>query len=127
MGRLGYGRLVGKETTGTEVNDRPEYLFTFELILPPDDSLGGYRKQWTQWAETHRVQHKTLDPASLEDEQQEPLLYDPERPGNAVMIDGLPSGIRLDNGKIAGGSLLVLITPFLTVTIHGLILLGYLI
>lgn len=63
---------------------------------------------------------RTRLPEKLEDEAEEPLLYDPVRPSNAVMLDALPGSPRIDeNGNIKAGSLsktlLCFVLPVLTV------------
>jgi hypothetical protein len=108
-GQLAYGRLVARERTRTEVNDRPVYRLTFEF----QDALGETRRTV---ARTHRVE-------DLDDEATEPLLYDPHT-GEAVMLDALPGQPVVDAGGFATQSravtVAVLILPALTV-IAGLV------
>ena len=68
---------------------------------------------------------KTHRPEVLEDEEQELLLYDPSRPGYAVMLDNLPGNPRIDSaGDIRAGSaasaLLVLVIPATALIGHGI-------
>ena len=129
-GKLGYGRLVGKEETNTVVNGEELYKYIFEFMVPKDDSFGAYRKQWAQWADTHRIDFKSVHRPELEDEAQEPLLYDPEQPGSAIMLDGMDGGVRVgtaaEGGGFSGGSWKYVLLPLLALIVNGLIALVFL-
>jgi hypothetical protein len=109
-GVLSLGQLESKEATGSEVNERPVYRLVFGFVVD------GF---------TYKVTTKTHQPEFLEDEKKEPLLYDPDDPSRAVMLDGLPGRPRIDElGLIRVDStataLRVLILPALTIFGHGL-------
>lgn len=105
------GRLKSKEKTKTEVNKKPVYKMTFEFNTPEGMS--------------YEVTAKTHDTAKLEDQAQEPLLYDPMRPSYAVMLDNLPGNPRImENGTIhtgpAANTIKVLVIPIATIIGHGI-------
>jgi len=71
------------------------------------------------------VTAKTHEPEHLQDDAEEPLLYDPIRPSRATLLDHLPGAPRIDDmGQIQTQSpirsLLVLIVPTLSIVGHGL-------
>ncbi len=110
IGRQGTGRLKSKVATSTKINKRPVYKLTFEFTTPDGSK--------------HEAIGKTHMPEKLEDEAQEPLLYDPLRPANAVMLDALPGSPRIDNnGNITAGStgaaLLSLVLPTAAILGHA--------
>jgi hypothetical protein len=109
-GRFAYGVLIGSEPTGARINERPVYRLTFEFTAHDGSS--------------HQVVKKTHLPHPLEDEAEEPLLYDPADPAYALMLDGLPGPPRVDvDGSLLPGPLgkvlLLLILPGLTLLGHG--------
>jgi len=109
-GKPGFGTLVSKEATATEINEQTVYKLTFEFTA--DDG------------ETYTAVAKTHLPESLEDEEQERLLYDPRDPSCAVLLDNLPGGPRVDGtGNLQaapiGGTLVVLVLPAASVIGHG--------
>ena len=109
-GELGKGRLKSKVKTNMQINDQPVYKLTFEFSTPEGTS--------------YEVFAKTHLPEKLEDQQDEPLLYEPMYPKNAVMLDNLPGAPRIDeNGNIRVGSpivvLLNLVIPVISVIGHG--------
>ncbi len=111
LGEQTTGRLKSKEKTKTEVNKKPVYKLTFEFNTPE--------------AMTYEAVAKTHDTAKLEDQAQEPLLYDPIRPSYAVMLDDLPGNPRImENGTIHAGpaanTIKVLIIPLATIIGHGI-------
>jgi hypothetical protein len=108
-GKLGHGRLVSKHQTSTEVNDRTEYAMTFEFAA---EGAGRYRVE----ARTHR-------PELLEDDAEEPLLYDPRDPSYATLLDHLPGTPRIrPDGEIAfrhsAAGILALALPPLTILVN---------
>ena len=106
-GVLGKGRLKYKEKTNTQVNNQPVYKLTFEFSTPEGTS--------------YEVSAKTHMPEKLEDQQEEPLLYEPIYPKNAVMLDNLPGAPRIDeNGNIRAGSPLVALLS-LVIPVGGII------
>jgi hypothetical protein len=109
-GELEEGRLKSKDKTNTQINKQPVYKLTFEFSTPEGTN--------------YEVFAKTHLPEKLEDQQEEPLLYDPMYPKNAVMLDNLPGAPRIDeHGNICAGSpivvLLNLVIPGISVIGHG--------
>jgi len=110
-GEQALGTLKSKEPTNTSVNNRTVYKLVFEFT----DQLG----------DTHEVVVKTHEPEHLEDDADEPLLYDPIRPTYAAMLDSLPGSPRIgEMGEIEtksrGGTLVIMILPLVTIIGHGL-------
>ncbi len=86
-GHSAKGRLVGKEATNTKINEQVVYRMTFEF-----EAYDG---------RTYEAEARTHVPGVLEDEAEEPLLYDPADPSCAVMLDDLPGSPRIDeHGQI---------------------------
>lgn len=111
LGEQTTGRLKSKEITNTKVNKKPVYKLTFEFNTPE--------------GKTYETLVKTHETGKLEDQAEEPLLYDPVRPSYAVMLDDLPGNPRInDNGNIQAGSasvtIMVLIIPLATIIGHGI-------
>jgi hypothetical protein len=109
IGEQTTGRLKSRVKTSTEINDCPVYKLTFEF-----ETREGLTCEAT--AKTHLVEN-------LEDEHDEPLLYDPMEPSNAVMLDNLPGLPRIDaDGQIRVRSgvsaLCCLLVPGATVVGH---------
>ncbi len=77
LGTATTGRLVDRQRTGGSVNEKPIYRAIFEFR----DLRGMVR---LAEAKTHLVER-------LADEAEERLLYDPDAPGVAVMLDDLPA------------------------------------
>lgn len=91
--------------TGTTINEEPEIAVTFSYT----DHLG----------RQHSVVSKTLEPEDLLDEAEEALLYLPERPTVAVLLDSKPDVIVVEtDGRFRPRPLLrtlgLLIPPLLT-------------
>ena len=112
-GEQAFGVLKSKEATNTRINNRRVYKLTFEFT----DQIG----------QTNEVTAKTHEPEHLQDDAEEPLLYDPVRPNWATLLDHLPGAPRIDEmGQIQTQSpirsLLVLIVPTLSIIGHGLYL-----
>ncbi len=113
LGEQTTGRLKSKEKTNTKVNNKPVYKLTFEFNTPE--------------GMMYEAISKTHDTAKLEDQAEEPLLYDSMRPSYAVMLDNLPGNPRImENGTIqadtAVNTLKVLVIPFATIIGHGIYL-----
>lgn len=111
LGEQTTGRLKSKEKTNTKVNNKPVYKLTFEFNIPE--------------GMTYETVAKTHDTAKLEDQTEEPLLYDPMRPSYAVMLDNLPGNPRImENGTIradtAVNTFKVLVIPLATIIGHGI-------
>ena len=110
IGEQAKGRLKSKVATSTQINRKPVYKLTFEFTTPD--------------GRTHKAIGKTHKPELLEDEAEEPLLFDPIRPSYAVMLDALPGSPRIDeSGNVKAGSaaaaLLWLALPTVTVLGHS--------
>lgn len=111
IGEFGYGKLIDKKATGTEINSQRVYKFTFEFQ--------------TEAGETKQAIAKTHQTQKLEDNEWEPLLYDPVYPEKATLLDHLPGEPQVSyDGQIATNSstqtLLCLIIPAITVVGHSL-------
>lgn len=108
-GRVGTGRLVAKDATDARIDDHTMFVLTFELDVEGHAPV--------------RVQVKTHRPALLEDDEREPLLYHPEDPTVATLLDALPGLPRVaDDGTIAyrwhGGSVRAVVLPLATVVVN---------
>ncbi len=104
-GRPARATATDHRPTGTTINEVPEIAVTFSYT----DHLGG----------RHSVTSKTLEPEDLLDEAEEALLYLPERPGVAVLLDSKPDVIAVEaDGRFHPRPLLptigLLIAPALT-------------
>ena len=112
-GRIAFGELISTESTGTRINNRPVLKLTFSF--PASAGL-----DWEVTAKTH-------EPEDLQDEAREPVLYDPDDPSIAVLLDNLPGPIEFDvNGNLLSSSSLdtvkTLILPGLSLVGHGIYL-----
>ncbi|HEY0142122.1 MAG TPA: DUF3592 domain-containing protein [Thermoanaerobaculia bacterium] len=88
-GQLAMGKLVGKEATSTTVNKRRVYELTFEFI--------------TREGQRREAKARTTFPHTLEDERQEPLLYDPQKPNVVYVLDEVPGRPHVDGmGELEG-------------------------
>jgi len=88
-GLLSTGKLLGRERTNVTVNKRPVWKLTFEYV-----ARDGQR---------HEATASTTDTTRLEDEAQEPLLYDPEKPSVAYVLDEAPARPQFEaNGELRG-------------------------
>jgi|Deesub1362A_J573_1020465.scaffolds.fasta_scaffold00938_13 hypothetical protein len=109
-GRIAFGRLVSSVPTGARINERPVIRLTY-IFKTPDG------EEWEATATSHEVE-------DLTDEAQEPLLYDPDDPSTAVLLDDLPGTTRFDSaGRLMPASpfaaVRVLLLPTITVIGHG--------
>lgn len=109
-GTQGRGTLKDKQPTNTRVNKQTVYKYTFEFEA--DDGL------------TYTVTARTHETAKFEDEEEEPLLYDPLVPLRAVLMDDLPGQPRIDeNGHFqaggAVGTVVRLFVPLASILGHG--------
>ena len=75
-GELAEGRLIYKEATSTEINEKTVYKLTFSFQSASGD--------------TYEVTTKTHEPEWLEDENTETLIYDKDNPNKALLLDDLP-------------------------------------
>ena len=81
-GILAFGTFKEKLPTNMHVNRRPVWELVFEFT-----ARDGRRYEATA---------RTTDPSRLEDERQEALLYDPDDPSRAFMLDDAPARPQLD-------------------------------
>jgi len=89
LGMVTTGKLIDKRRTSATINKQRVYELIFEF-----HSYDG--RQFTTSARSHRTER-------LEDEHEEPLLYDPLDPSKAVLVDSLPSRPELDEaGNLRG-------------------------
>ena len=88
-GVLASGRLIQKNETNMTVNDRPVMKMVFEFT-----ARDGQR---------HRATASTTDPARLEDDHAEALLYDPDDPLRAYVLDEAPARPEINHaGELVG-------------------------
>jgi len=80
FGEIAYGILVDKQPTNVKINNKTVYKLFFEF-----QARDG--QKYTTIAKTHR-------PALLENEVKEKLVYDPNNPSKAVVIDTLPQIVK---------------------------------
>lgn len=103
------GKLIGKEPTNVTVNDRRVYELIFEFT-----ARDGRRCEFTT---------SSSDPARLEDEGQEPLLYDPEDPSKAYLLDEVSGRPEIDSlGELQGrptAAAMAVIIPALVIGAHA--------
>ncbi len=81
-GALATGRLVEKRPLAYKVNEKPAFALVFEYTAGD--------------GQTYQHTARTTEPDRLEDEDTEPLLYEPYDPARAVMLDELPRGVATD-------------------------------
>lgn len=80
IGELADGKFLYKEATNTKVNKQTVYALTFEFTASDN--------------QTYQTIAKTHQYHRLEDEALEKLVYDPDQPTNAVLLDALPRGLK---------------------------------
>ncbi len=80
IGELAEGKLLFKTPTNVKVNKQTVYALTFEFKASDGQVYQAVTK-------THQYQ-------ILEDEEFEKLVYDPDMPTSAVLLDVLPNGIK---------------------------------
>lgn len=102
------GRLVGEEATNVQINDTPVMAMTFEFKTVDGRSARCVAKT-----------HLTHD---LKDDAEEPLVYDPEDPSVAVLLDDLPGKPRISEASVVrsreGRVWHLLALPVATVLLH---------
>ena len=111
-GMLAMGTLVNKESTNMTVNDRRVYKLTFEFT-----ARDGRRCQ---------ASTSTSIPERLEDDAQEPLLYDPEQTERAYLLDETPGRPQFEmNGDLRGrpvAAAMAMIIPGIVIAANLLVL-----
>jgi len=112
-GLIAQGTLKSKSRTNVTINNRPQYELVFEFT-----ARDGRR---------HEAIARSTFPDNLEDEAQEPLLYDPADPTKACLLDEAPARPEFElNGDLRGrpsSAMRALIIPLLMIGGHGLVLL----
>ena len=111
-GELTEGEVVSWEETNTRINDEPVIAYTLKYKA---DNVA------------YRITEKTHLHSRLEDDDKEPILYDPRNPQDAIAIDVLPMELEVGrNGQLnfAGGAGIVrlvlgLLIPAICITIIG--------
>lgn len=122
-GKQAMGSLVSREATNTKINEQTVYKFSFEFNA--DDG-----RTYTAVAKTHLTGVFTGEKTDQDGNQlkggsvQEPLLYNPRCPADAVLLDDLPGGPRIDrNGEVRvnlAGVMPSMVIPGITVAGHTL-------
>ncbi len=79
-GKIGYATFIGKEATGSRVNNQIVYRMFFEFS---DEN----EKIFQVSAATHSIR-------KLMDESFEKVIYLPKNPSEAVLLDGLPALVK---------------------------------
>ncbi len=107
-GILTTGVLVRREPTNVTVNKHRVWECTFEFT----DRNGQRREASARGTDTSR----------LEDEPHEALLYDPNDPEKAYVLDEAPARPKLENGELVGrgiGAIGALIVPGLVIAFNA--------
>lgn len=107
--RNGYfttGTLKSKSPTNMTVNKRRVFALTFEFV--------------GRDGRHHETVAKTSQTDRLEDEAQEPLLYDIDDPSKAYILDEAPARPRLEpNGDLAGNPIAAVASLILPIIVTG--------
>ena len=111
-GILTTGTLLGSEPTNVYVNKRQVWKLTFTFV----DRMGQRQELIARTTDTHR----------LKDEAGEPLLYDPDDPSRAYLLDEAPSRPKFERtGEMLGrpvAALFALIVPALFLGLNALMI-----
>jgi hypothetical protein len=106
-GLIANGRLISKRATNVRINQRRVYELRFEFT-----SRDGRRCE---------AKARTTDPGLLQDEAEEPLLYDPADPTRAYLLDDAPARPEVEpNGELRGNparALALMIVPALAIAV----------
>lgn len=113
-GRLALATLKSSQPTNTRINRRVVMALTFEYRAHD----GG----------TYQVVARSHQPEAMQDETEEPVLYDLNEPTYAVMLDNIPGSPRFDEAgnfvpAARWAALKVVILPALTLLGNGAYLL----
>ncbi len=81
VGEVAYGNLLGKEPTSVKINNRTVYKLYFRFTAADGNTYDTVCKS--------HITHL------LEDEEKEKLVYDPNAPEQALLLDSLPRKLRL--------------------------------
>ncbi len=108
-GRSAEASFVSEQPTNVRINGRVVQELTFEYLGPD-----GLRRTFTQ---------RTTDPGELKDERRETVLFLPDEPDTARLVDALPAvAVADERGEIAVGQGLgvaLLVLPLLVVLANG--------
>jgi len=80
-GELTFGKIIQKEATNTRINNRTVYAYTIEYEA---DSM------------THQILERTHLAEKLEDDAEEPIVYDPRDTQYALALDNLPAALDVN-------------------------------
>ncbi|HEV7764365.1 MAG TPA: DUF3592 domain-containing protein [Thermoanaerobaculia bacterium] len=113
-GVVAEGTFKSKAPTNVTVNGRRVYALTFDFVARD--------------GQHHEVTTRTSDSSRLQDEDTEPLLYDPNDPTSAYLLDEMPARPEIEaNGDLSGkvgGAVRMLILPAIVIVGHGMVLLA---
>ncbi len=87
-GILTAGKVTGMEATNMKINNRTVYKVFFEFAVS-----GGMQKAVV----------KTHNTARVRDEKEEKLVYDPNNPESAALLDAMPKAVRKFFEKLETG------------------------
>ncbi|MGH1364114.1 MAG: hypothetical protein ACRBF0_11190 [Calditrichia bacterium] len=80
-GELTFGKITKKEATNTRINNRTVFAYTIEYEA---DSM------------THQILERTHLAEKLEDDAEEPIVYDPRDTQYALALDNLPASLDVN-------------------------------
>lgn len=80
VGELAHGTLLNKEPTSVKINNQTVYKLTFQFTA-------GDGNAYTTVCKSHK-------PHLLEDEEKEKLVYDPNAPEQALLLDSLSQKLK---------------------------------
>ena len=104
------GTFVSREPTNMTINKQRVWEVTFEFT-----DRNGLR---------HEAKARSTDTSRLQDDAREPLLYDPNDPSKAYVLDEAPARPKFEHGELAGrplAALLSLILPGIVIGAHVLL------
>jgi hypothetical protein len=100
------GMLKSKTATNMTVNNRRVFALTFEFTARDGRHF--------------ETEAKSSQPGTLEDEAQEPLLYDPDNPSIAYLLDEAPARPKMEmNGDLIGRPIAALASLILPILVTG--------
>lgn len=113
-GVVAEGTFQSKEPTNVTVNGRRVYAYTFDFVARD--------------GQHHEATTRTSDSSRIQDEDTEPLLYDPNDPTCVYLLDEMPARPQIEaNGDLSGNmgaAVRMLILPAIVIVGHGLVLLA---
>lgn len=109
QGQIAQAQFVSEEETNIKINGRPVLGLNFQFTASD--------------GQQHSIHHSTSTPGALRDERRETVLYDPETPDDALLVDQLPDAVAAnEQGEIVAqgrGSLWAGLIPLLTLLMNG--------